>query len=549
MVVVWTMRALNQDLVWSSTSPESMELQGRTLYVEGMPMAAPEEGRVVNVRKSLSPLRSSEAGSSLRGRLAWDRHAAPTTRGSRDGSTEPMAAPKNMQLKGRTVNLRDSFSPEPLMESRAKSAWGRSLSPPRFSRDGSNQPMAAPESMPLAGRAMHLHEEESPLRAIRVRSALGRRLQDRASPLSSLPSIQDPRRRPPPLIEDPACSPRSAANRVAVSRVNDAKPFSVFSPKASAAGTLLVSNGKDLLAPSQPSQPSKLVVRHWQELVPRNAWRQAQRRSPPPPPRELPTDSRDVLAPKKPEKRDQRAVRQHIEHGAARHHPHARRAPSRLEEELSELERQAPAFSGAFNIMPEEGTYTRIVEFLCAEILSRVGQTTPSPRAVLSAHLPEFQGWMVGAGAEHGPSAPVDLVFIAQISRAEDNSFSTLLSLAPPTHAPPPTPKGAQGAWTDGAPGTPGGRYLGAVGGLLGGEGLLGGLCLDAAPERKSRRATVAGEAWGRMRAQSRAVSKFEERLGSSAEGGEERDGWFQQIVCKRVALLGVKSERDVMVL
>ncbi|KAJ1471870.1 hypothetical protein T484DRAFT_2025925 [Baffinella frigidus] len=580
MVLLWTLKALNHELVgMSMTAPESMQLEGRALNQfstfrgsgkgdsRGMSPEGMQFEGAVNVRKSLSPLRgSSEALSPLRSRSAWGHRATPATKGSRDGPPQPTAAPENMQLEGCAVNLRESFSfsPSPLRANRASSALGKRISPTRGSLDGS----------------------PSQICQIGIRGLLDRASSSGPLPLPPSPPLgrveEDPRHRPaltrsrpPPLMADPDFSPRiSSADRVAVSRVDDAKPFSVFSPKACAAtvdenaskriffnpskgynevkpfsvyspmasaavmGENAEKSGpfkgfKKILAPETAAKGSVLMSAIKDLLAPSVAWRQ--RRSPPPHPRALPC-SKDVLAPEKLEKRDDGPVRQRmLDYDAARPRPRPRRALSRLDRDSQrefQAQEAAPAFASAFkSMMPEEGTDRHIADFLCAEILSRVGRTTPSPRSVLAAHAPEFQAWMQGAGAENAATAPVDLVFIAQISRAEDNSFATRLSLAPPAHAPPPTPKGA---WTDGSPGT------------------LGGLYLDAVPMFRSRRAAVAGEAWGRLRAQNRASSKFAERaerLGSSAAGGEERDGWFQQIVCKRVALVGVKSERDVMVL
>ncbi|KAJ1471868.1 hypothetical protein T484DRAFT_1976712 [Baffinella frigidus] len=347
---------------------------------------------------------------------------------------------------------------------RSSSPWTKRPPPTRCSHEGS----------PVGIRGL----------PVGIRGLMGRA--SSSGPLPLQPS--------PPLgrVEDPKFSPR-VINRPRVA--GDVKLFSAFSPKASASAL----------------QENALKRGPFQGF------------------KHLPPENLDCFKDRPPETSEELPVRQRMaEYDALRQCPRPRR--TRSLKLISDLELQAqqevPAFLSAFKrMMPEEGTDRQIADFLCAEILSRVGHTTPSPRSVLAAHALEFQAWTQGAGAEHAPPAPVDLVFIAQIARAEDNSFTTRLSLVPPTHPPPPTPTGG---WTDGSPGTPGGRYLGAVPPF------------------------VASAAWGRagakLRAQTRAASAFAERVGS-APGGEERDGWFRQIICKRVALVGVKSERDVVVL
>jgi hypothetical protein len=338
--------------------------------------------------------------------------------------------------------------------------------------------MASPENMQLQGHAANLYELP-PLKPSPARSREGnpnqvgiRGLLSRASSSGNLPH-------PPPLalFDDPTLdSKTNCADRA--SRANDVKPFSVFSPKASA------STLRENAAKRGPIKGSPNPLASTSEEFP--------------------------------------DVRQRMfDYDASR--PRPRRARSL--KKMSDLERQAqqelPAALSAFKRMqPEEESDRRTADFLCAEILARVGHTTPSPRSVLAAHLLEFQAWTQGAGSSDSTPAPADLVFIAQIARDTDHSFTTFLSLAPPTHPPPETP---DSGWVEGSPGAEGAQYLGFG------------------------RPFKAKAAWRRAGAQQRAATTFAQRVGS-AEGGE-RDGWFRQIICKRVALVGVKSERDVVVL
>jgi hypothetical protein len=355
-----------------------------------------------------------------------------------------------MQLEGRAVNLHELPSLPPL---RARSAWGKRNTPTRLSREGT------PNQVGIRG------------------------LLSRAASSGTLPLPQSP---PLGRVEDPAFSPRitNRADRIGVSWAQDVKPFSVFSPKASAAAL------RENAAQSGPFKGFKVL---------------------------LATENPSGEFP---------AVRQRMmEYEASR--PRPRRARSfKVMSDLERQEQQAlPAFLSAFKrMMPEEESNQRIADFLCAEILTRVGHTTPSPRSVLAAHLLEFQAWTQGAGSGLSAPAPVDLVFIAQISRDTDHSFTTRLSLAPPTHPPSASP---DAGWVEGSPGSDGGQYLGA-----------------GSPFK-------AKLAWKRAGAQQRAASAFAfaQRVGSAGGDGEGRDGWFRQIICKRVALVGVTSERDVVVL